>query len=60
VEEAARLAVSLGGDTNVMAAIACAIAEARFGFPMEHKDEVLSCIPVEMRAIVEEFRDRYL
>lgn len=60
VEEAVRLAVSLGGDASTQAGIAGAIAEARFGFPTEYKDEVLSRLPRDIKDVVVEFRDRYL
>jgi len=60
VEEAIRLAVSLGGDADTQASIAGAIAQARFGFPAEYRAEVMSRIPQEMQDIVLEFEETFL
>ena len=54
-EDAIRLAVSLGGDTDTQAAIAGGIAEARFGVPDDIKDATLSYLDGNMHSIVEDF-----
>ena len=54
-EDAMRLAVSLGGDTDTQAAIAGGIAEARFGMPDDIKDTTLSYLDSNMLNIVERF-----
>lgn len=51
-EDALRNAVSLGGDSDSIAAIAGAIAEARFGIPDDIAHETLDRLPVEMREMV--------
>jgi len=60
VEEAVRLAVSLGGDADTQGCIAGAIAEARFGFPEELFPEVWARLPVDMQDIVREFAGRFM
>ena len=54
-EDAIRLAVSLGGDTDTQAAIAGGIAEVRFGVPGEIKSKVLEYLNDDLWQIVEEF-----
>ena len=54
-ESAIRNAVYLGGDTDTMADIAGAIAEAYYGVPQRLKDECLKRIPEEMKAVLLEF-----
>jgi ADP-ribosylglycohydrolase len=54
-EDAIRLAVSLGGDTDTQAAIAGGIAEARFGVPHDIKDATLNYLDSNMLNIVEDF-----
>jgi ADP-ribosylglycohydrolase len=60
VEDAVRLAISLGGDADTQAAIAGGIAEAFFGeVPVEVAAPVLERLPAEMREVVDEFRRLY-
>ena len=54
-EDTVRNAVSLGGDTDTLGAIAGSIGEAYFGLPGELKAEALSRIPEDMREVVREF-----
>lgn len=54
-EDAIRLAVSLGGDTDTQAAIAGGIAEARFGVPEEIQNKTLSYIDDDLKSIVSDF-----
>ena len=51
-EDALRNAVSLGGDADSLAAIAGAVAEARFGIPDDIAHETLDRLPAEMRELV--------
>lgn len=51
-EQAVRNAVSLGGDADTQAAIAGAVAEARFGLPEELAAAVLERLPAPMRAVL--------
>lgn len=57
-EQAIRNAVSLGGDADTQAAIAGAVAEARFGIPPDIRAEVLRRLPKDMRAVVDAFHAR--
>ena len=56
-EDAIRTAVSLGGDSDTIAAIAGAIAEAYYGVPGRIRDKALSYLDDELRAIYEEWED---
>lgn len=58
-EDVIRKAVSLGGDSDTIACMAGAIAEAYYGMPQEFKEETLSRLPKEMRGIVHQFRKFY-
>lgn len=51
-EDAIRNAISLGGDSDTLAAIAGPIAEARFGIPDEIAEEALRRVPPEMGALL--------
>ena len=56
-EDAIRNAVSIGGDTDTIAAIAGGIAEARFGIPEELAKQTWSYLPADMRSVVTAFYD---
>ena len=58
-EDVIRKAVSLGGDSDTIACMAGAIAEAYYGMPQEYKEEALSRLPREMRDIAHQFRKFY-
>jgi len=51
-EDAVRNAVSIGGDSDTIAAIAGSVAEARFGIPDDIAAKTWSYIPVDMRAVM--------
>ena len=59
-EDAIRKAVSLNGDTDTQAAIAGAIAEARFGIPTDITNTVRGFLNGDMKLIVDEFYGRYI
>lgn len=48
-EDAIRLAISHGGDSDTIGAIIGSIAEARFGIPQEMKEKAISYLPDDMR-----------
>lgn len=48
-EDAIRNAISIGGDSDTVAAIAGGVAEALFGIPEEIADQGWSYLPVDMR-----------
>ncbi len=56
-EDVVRNAVSLGGDTDTIAAIAGAMAEGMYGVPEGLKKECLSRIPEEMVAVINAFTE---
>ena len=58
-EEAIRLAVSIGGDSDTIAAIAGSIAEAQWGVPEEIKQKALAYLPEEMKNIIDQFVTKY-
>ncbi|MBP9059009.1 MAG: ADP-ribosylglycohydrolase family protein [Rhodoferax sp.] len=51
-EDAIRNAISIGGDSDTIAAIAGGIAEASFGIPKSIADKALSFLPADMRHIL--------
>jgi len=56
-EEVARLAVSLGGDSDTIAAIACSMAQAIYPIPDECIDEALRRLDVRLTDVVSRFHD---
>ena len=52
-EDAIRLAISHGGDSDTIGAIVGSIAEARFGIPQEMKEKALSYLPKDMTRYME-------
>lgn len=54
-EDVIRTAVSLGGDTDTMGAMAGSIAEAFYGVPAELKAECEQRLPEDMRTVLREF-----
>lgn len=54
-EDVVRSAVSLGGDCDTLTCIAAGIAEAFYGVPEEYKEETLSRLSEEMRAVYRRF-----
>ena len=48
-EDAIRLAISHGGDSDTIGAIVGSIAEARFGIPQDMKEKAISYLPDDMR-----------
>lgn len=58
VETAIRRAISLGGDSDTIASIAAAIAEAYYGIPEEFVTAVRALLPSELRLVVDRFLQR--
>lgn len=58
-EDVIRKAVSLGGDSDTIACMAGAIAEAFFGMPEEYKKETLSRLDKPLKEIADDFRSFY-
>lgn len=50
-EDAIRNAISLGGDSDTLAAITGSIAEAAYGVPEEIKEKVLSILDPRLLAV---------
>ena len=50
-EDTIRNAISIGGDSDTLAAIACAIAEAYYGVPLPLKNKALTYLDEELRGI---------
>lgn len=51
-ENAIKLAVSIGGDSDTIAAICGGIAEAYYGIPKQLKIKATNMLPVEFRTII--------
>ena len=56
-EDAIRLAISHGGDSDTIGAIVGSIAEARFSIPQEMKEKALSYLPDDMKDIWKQFAE---
>jgi ADP-ribosyl-[dinitrogen reductase] hydrolase len=54
-EDAIRLSVSIGGDSDTIAAITGSLAEAFYGIPEEIKDRAIKFLPQEMKEVINEF-----
>ena len=52
-EDAIRNAISLGGDSDTLAAITGSIAEAAYGVPEEIKDKAMSYLDAPLREACE-------
>ena len=60
-ESAVRLAVSLGGDADILACIAGGIAQAYYGgVPREIRDRAMELLDEPLRVVFEEFEARCL
>ena len=59
-EDVIRNCVSIGGDTDTIAAIAGGIAEAYYGVPKEYQEKLQGYLPADLRKIVEAFRARFM
>ena len=58
-EDAIRNAVSIGGDSDTIAAMAGAVAAAYYGVPREIRDTFLPFIDGEVRNIYDRFIQQY-
>lgn len=56
-EDAIRIAISLGGDSDTIAAITGSIAEAYYGVPPEIRDRALGYLDDELRTIYDEWTE---
>ncbi len=58
-ENAIRLAVSIGGDSDTIAAITGSIAEAYYGIPQHIQDKAWVYLPTEMQDVITQFKQKY-
>ena len=54
-EDVIRTAVSLGGDCDTLTSIAASIAEAFYGVPPHLKHQCHTCLPKELKTVLEQF-----
>jgi ADP-ribosylglycohydrolase len=59
-EDAIRNAISLGGDSDTLAAITGSIAEAAYNVPEEIKEKALSILDERLFKVHKQFNERYL
>jgi len=59
-EDAIRNAISIGGDSDTIAAMTGSIAEAYYGVPKVLEDKALSYLTSELKLIVDVFSKKYL
>ena len=58
-EDAIRNAISIGGDSDTLAAITGGIAEAYYGIPYSIREKAMSYLDEPLREIVERFYEKY-
>lgn len=58
-ESAIRLAVSIGGDSDTIAAITGSIAEAYYGIPQHIAEQAWGYLPTEMQNVIAQFKQKY-
>ena len=58
-EDCLRTAISIGGDSDTIAAIACSIGESYYEVPSELVSAVRKRLPIDMLEIIDEFKNRY-
>lgn len=59
-EDAIRNAISIGGDSDTLAAITGAVAEAYYGIPDDLKETALSYLDDRLLDIIERFAEKYI
>lgn len=59
VEGAVRNAISLGGDSDTIAAMAGSMAEACYGVPEELRKQILTYLDAPLREVLERFEQRF-
>ena len=59
-EDAIRNAISIGGDSDTLAAVTGAVAEAYYGIPQNMKDKALSYLDKRLLDITKRFEERFL
>lgn len=59
-EDAIRNAISIGGDSDTLAAITGGIAEAYYGIPEEIREKAEGYLDEELRGMVKEFEGEYM
>ena len=59
-EDAIRLAISYGGDSDTLGAIIGSLAGAYYNIPKEIEEKALSYLPQEMLDVINKFNDKYL
>lgn len=59
-EDSIRKAVSIGGDSDTIAAITGSIAEAYYGIPDNIRKEAWTYVPVKLRQVLRDFHDTFL
>ena len=59
-EDAVRNAISIGGDSDTLAAITGAVAEAYYGIPDDLKETALSYLDDRLLDITERFEEKYI
>ncbi len=58
-EDAIRNAISIGGDSDTLAAITGSVAEAYYGVPLEIREMALSYLDEQLLALLLEFEEKY-
>ena len=59
-EDAIRLAISHGGDSDTIGATVGSIAEARFGIPDDIREKVMGYLPDDMMKVYQQFEEKVM
>lgn len=58
-ESAIRLAVSIGGDSDTIAAITGSLAEAAYGIPVWIVEKAMTYLPEDMKEVINQFKTKF-
>jgi type I restriction enzyme M protein len=59
-EDVIRNAISIGGDSDTIAAMAGAIAEAYYGAPADLIEKIEEIVPLDLLTVLRRFEEKYL
>ena len=59
-EDCVRISISVGGDSDTLAAISCAVAEAYYGIPFTMRLQASSYLSITLADILDEFEAKYM
>lgn len=58
-EDAIRNTISIGGDSDTIAAICGSVAGPFYSVPAAHRDTAMSYLPSQLQSIISRFNEKY-